>query len=251
MTSFFSGQISSAEKSASKFFSSDPSTNASTRPDDLPDPLIARRTRVIVNVGSSTKYVEFDASMNEVHDGKATATKHTVEDRLSVTDNIQREPESLTMRAIVSNDVVLGQNQTARPAVSDGVGTTRNDRASAFSGGFNGNEGGRAEEAYAFLREVKNKGQLVAIYTTLHYYTDMYISSVSCTRDATSGNMVDLNLTFNEIQIAATQTVDAPVPKKPARAKNKNLGKKPLETPTAPKQSAARQLIAKFTGVGG
>lgn len=259
MTSFFSG----VTNKASKFFNSGKTTDdPSQHRDQIPNYFTAKKTRVSV-LDQDNAFVVFDAVMEDTHDGKATATHHPIEDSMSVSDHITHEPETLSLKAVVSNDLILTSNQDPQPAVAGGIGSTRNDRASAFNGGFNGSGGGttgalggfsfvggRAEEAYEFLREVKNKGKLVSVYTTLHNYTSMYLASLSVSRDKDTGNMIMVNLTFQEIQIAVTQTTDAPTPISPARKPAQNLGKKVPETPTEPNQSRFRAAVTSIFGGG-
>lgn len=255
MSSFFIN----GSDTVSKFFSS-AKTTANDYKDQLPNYFTAKKTSVSV-LNQSNAYITFDAVMEDTHTGTATATKHAIEDGSTISDHIMQEPETLAMRIIVSNDVVVPQGTDVPPAVAGGIGSTRNDRASGFNGGYRGTGGGtdstlggfsfvggRAEEAYAFLREVKNKGAIVSVYTTLHSYTNMYIASLSCTRNKDTGNMIEANITFSEIKIATTLTTAAPTPIAPARKPSVNKGKQVVETPTEAKQSTARKYLTKLIG---
>jgi hypothetical protein len=179
--------------------------------------------------------VEFDASVSEQHDGSSTVTDHPVEDGVDITDHVRKEPDGLTMNVIVSNhQPIMVRSINAEPA-SPG-----------------GDPGSRAEDAYRYLKDVKDKGLVVRASTTLRDYKDMIITSLGVSRDAPTGNMVNMTITLREIQIATTETTDVPEPTNPSRKKRQQLGRRQKPDASAATSQRTQSLLTQiFSAFGG
>lgn len=139
--------------------------------------------------------VSLDASISETHTRNAEVTSHPVEDGADISDHIRLEPETLSIRGIVSDTPIvwLATFRSPSPIVDDI--TTVN---------------ARVDLAYAELQRVMNEGELVSVVTSLRAYENMAITGMSVRRDASTGNVLDVDLDLREVILAGTQTVEAP-----------------------------------------
>lgn len=179
--------------------------------------------------------LEFDAILSEAHQGDATITDHPVEEGSDISDHVRVEPESLTANVMVTNHpIIVGRTLRAQPSIRGG------------------DPNSRAEDAYGFLKELKDGAKVVGFSTTLRDYDNMLISSLGITRDATSGNIADMTLTIRQIKIANTETVEAPEPTNPSRKNKTNLGKKPKTEATPATEQKTQSILANvFSSFGG
>ena len=180
--------------------------------------------------------IEFDASVSETHTGSAEATQFPVEEGADISDHIRRLPEELSINIITTNSpILILASVQAKPIV-----------------GF-GNNKTRAENTYEFLKAVKDDGTLVNFHTTLRNYKNMYIQTLSCTRDVTTNNIVNINLIIREIIIAITDQVAAPEIKPAGRQGKNDQGKKNKRSPSKAKAKAdpVGTRLARFAGMPG
>ena len=175
----------------------------------------------------------FDAIVSQTHTNTVTVTNHPVEDGADIADHLRSQPDELSVAVIVSNNPIL---------------VLASIRAQPISG-F-GDPSSRAEDAHEFIRNLMRDKELVNFSTTLRDYQNMAITSMTVDRDATTGNMVQLNLSLREIIIATTENVDLPEPVAATRNASSNLGKK-TKPPTAPPVATkARSILSRITGFG-
>ncbi len=195
-----------------------------------------KRTRIAISQttggsGAEFEAIELEATLQESFTGTAAVTDHPVEDGADITDHIRRQPETLELRGIVSNyPLVVLSSARARP-IQPG-----------------GDPSQRAEEAFAFLRDLKDRGQTVDVSTTLSDYFNFAITSISVTRDKDSRQIVDLSISLREIQIARTEQVAAPATKEPQRKGRSSKGRKPKTTPPAPAAQKSQSILAGLFG---
>lgn len=183
----------------------------------------------------SVGVVQFDCVPNETHTDEVTVTEHPVEEGYNVTDHIRPQPPSLELTGIVSN--------WSLNFVSKGV------QASPIKGDLKPVDD-RVEAAYAKLQEIKDSGKPIDVHTSLRDYTSMVIQSMSVTRDATNGNVLNISMSLKKIVVAKTQTADLPANKKKAKKKATNKGNTPKEPEPPPlqKKSAATELVDEIMG---
>ena len=191
--------------------------------------------RPILSVVETLEAIEFDASVQETHSNSAEITQHPVEEGADITDHIRRQPEELSVNVIVSNNPpIILASLRAQPISGFGDPATR------------------AEDAHQFLRTIMNNNQLVQFSTTLRDYTNMAIVSMSVDRDATTGNIANINMTLREIIIATTETVEPPVPANAGRQAKQNQGKKTTAAASAPVEAKGGSTLNNiFSAFGG
>ena len=174
-----------------------------------------------------SEILEFEATVEEGHSGVAETTDHPVEDGADVTDHIRRKPDELTLKGVVSNHPILVlASFRAEPSVPGGDSSTR------------------AEDAYNWLRGVKNLGLLLQVGTTLRDYTNMAIIGMDVIRDKDRGNVLEVDLTLREIIIAVTErSIAADVP-----GAASNLGRKAASAAGASTATSSESILAGLFG---
>ena len=178
---------------------------------------------------SSTEVLELEATLEENHEGSAETTDHPVESGADVTDHIRRKPDELTLKGIVSNTpILLLAFLRAEPSVPGGDPATR------------------AEDAYEWLRNVKNLGLLLNVSTTLRDYTSMAITGLSVIRDKDRGNILEVDITLREIIIAITEKSTLEVP-----GAASNLGRKAAVAASKATTASQSTVLASLLGLLG
>ncbi len=168
--------------------------------------------------------LEFDVCETETHKGTAKVTQHPVESGATIADHIVDEPDTLDLVLRVSNTPLVSFENI--------------DSVPAF----------RADTAYADLLAMKRAGETVGVVTSLRRYEDMAITSVSVTRDASTGQCLSVAVSLIEIRTAVSETVEAPTPRTdvPRGQTKKEKGKTATEPATAPVQEKASTTLLNF-----
>jgi len=196
------------------------------------DSITGKKQKVALTIqDDNTQVLEFDATLSETHIGNAMTTDHPVEDGADMTDHIQRVPEELQLVGIVSDTPVLFlASVRAKPSVPGG--DTRN----------------RAQDAYGFVKRIKDAGKLVQVSTTLRDYANMAITGMSTIRDKDTSRIVEMAISLREILIATTEQVAAPEPETKQRRKKTKQGKKTKKPETEANKDQARSILAGIFG---
>ena len=181
------------------------------------------------------QFLEFEATISVSHTATAQTTDHPVESddqgNIDVTDHIRADPETVTINGVISNfPIVLFRTLRGQPSIGGGDPATR------------------LEDAYKFLRGIKEDGKLVDVTTRLREYENMAIIGLSTTQDKDTSEILDITIDLREIRIATTQQTDAPEPTQASSAKKTNRGKK-NKTPASANQSTRGQsLLTRLIG---
>jgi len=128
------------------------------------------RTYGLLNNETGIGIINFDLELAEGHSMSNSVTRYNVEDGADVSDHIQNELESGTVSGFVSN-------------------------FSIFDGEIFEN---KAQLAYDTLRDLWKKRQLVDIFTVLRVYEGVAITSININRDASSGESLICDISFQE-----------------------------------------------------
>ena len=152
--------------------------------------LFKKRVRLGVNASLETLPVgaiELDASLQENHTSTNEVTRFPVEKGVDIADHVRRQPESVTIRGLV----------TDHPITYRGLLVVEEDRSG---------------EAYQKVLAMLDEAQLITVVTTLREYENMVVESLNVPRNASLGSAVELNLTLVEVKtvevIVAEGTVD-------------------------------------------
>ena len=154
--------------------------------------------------GSNLKLsiIEFDAVVSEAHNMTADVTMHPVENGSNITDHIREQPKEITLNGIVSGHPIkfLASLRVQQDPVKD---------------------------AYQTIRDIMEKSLLVDVVTTLTTYESMAVTSVSISRDAANGNILNASLSLREVRIVNRDEENLPKPANASRAKEADEGTKP------------------------
>lgn len=193
---------------------------------------MAPQRRVVIesSLGPVTTRLELDASVTETHRSTAEVTQHPVEVGADLTDHVRAMAQEIDIVGVVSNTPVPLDANVVLPSVPGGDPTSR------------------AEDAVEALARLQATGTLCTVTTTLKSYRNMYMLALSTTRDASRGNVAELQMTWTEVRFAATKRVASPVPQTTTGASKKSLGKQGTTTATAEEQ---RSVLFQFFGTGG
>jgi hypothetical protein len=151
--------------------------------------LFKRRVRLGLNASAEilpAGAVELDASLTENHTSRNEVTRFPVEKGVDTTDHVRRQPDSVTIRGVVS------------------------DHPITFGGG---GANSRSAEAYQDVLTMLNEAQLINVVTTLREYDNMVIESLSVPRNPRRGNTVEFNLTLTEIKTVEVQVAEGTIDK--------------------------------------
>lgn len=175
--------------------------------------------------------IEFDASVSETHSFTTQATEHPVEDGIDITDHIRVGPDELQVNVIMTNDPpILLASLRALPISGFGDSSTR------------------AEDTVTFLKGLMVDAVLVTFDTTLRSIQNAHIKSMSVVRDATNGNIANINLLLREVQFSTTAQSTVPIPISPRDVSGNANG---ASTPTAASAPVAEKAVSKSLLVSG
>jgi len=232
-----------------------------------------RRAQIIWQGDTGQSYtITLDASVRETHTASSTVTDHPVERGSAVSDHIRPDPDTLTMEAWISNTphflpgdhmggVVMADNEVRGAQITAGdrvngapfggaavglvgslapvptallgqLGTSEYTTGvvTGFSAPFD-----RVTECYKELLRIRSDGVLVRVLTTLRAYSNLALTSLEVTREARSGNALQLSLAFKHVRYGSTRNEPVPkLPTKPAEkgSKTKDEKKEPADTET-------------------
>ena len=184
------------------------------------DRITGGRQKVSITIQENpTQILEFDATLSENHIGNAQTTDHPVESGADLTDHIRSTPEELSLVGVVSDTpLILLSSLRAEPSIPGG------------------DPQNRSQDAYGFIKGIKDAGQLVQVTTTLRDYANMAVTGLSVPRDKDKSKIVEMSISLREIQIATTEQVEAPAPEKSSRKKKTKQGKKTKKPAAAPEK---------------
>ncbi len=183
--------------------------------------------------------VVFDATPQESHSSKATATRFPVERPgggiASVSDHLTEDPDTLDLVGVVA----------AEPLV-DGLGIRAGgaplDKSEPMPA-----DADRARKAYDDLRAMKSGADLLKVLTLRRTYEDMVIVGISTTVDVATATTLVVNVSLQQVRTARTER-SAIVPGR-IRRDGKRTGKPPKQEPAeVANQSTLRKMAKSAVG---
>lgn len=184
--------------------------------------------------------IEFDCSESETHISENEITDHPVEDRSLITDHIRVLPDGFEIHGLVSDTPIV---YLATVFGASPVKVNPNASQIAFDD--------RKEEAYTKLRELKNKGILIDAVTSLRTYRDVTIQSLSISRNAETGRVLDCTITLREIQKSSSLVLTAPTPTDVANNAAEHRGKLNKKDGKTKQIKQGQSMLSKITGLFG
>lgn len=202
--------------------------------------------------------IVFDAVLSESHDLQNDVTDHPVEPGsgiaaaadagrpASVSDNVRRKPDVITISGIVSNTPANGPGAfLGVPLVRGVIGVG----ASVASGtnildAVADVENSIASKAFDSLVALRDEGRLVEVVTKFKKYKNMVITSLNVNQDVSIGNCLSCTVTLREVRLVQSVFVNIPVAPKISRAKKSvSKGNQPGNTPTTAKEDKGRSIL--------
>lgn len=167
--------------------------------------------------------LELDAAISIQHRGDVEVTMHPVESGSDISDHARPRPELVTIEGLISNTPINSTQQTrAVSFVGDGFRVDFETTAAAEQA-FG--VPGYAEEGYAKLRDLKDKGELVTIVTPLRTYDNMLMTSLDIPQDAKTGDALHFTAEFQNVRIVENKVTSLKVAKDPRANKKAKIGK--------------------------
>jgi len=180
--------------------------------------------------------IQFDCVPDETHMSEAEITDHPVEATVGaqaqISDHIRVLPDSVEFNGVVTDTPLvylasLAPSPVWPMAEVPGAPTTN-----------------RADAAYEKLRELMSKGVLLDVATSLRTYEDMAIRSLTVSRNASTGNVMDCRISLRQVTTATSLAIDAPVPDDVANNASAEQGKKDKEESTTKQDDTANESMA-------
>lgn len=169
------------------------------------------------------EYVQFDAVSESTNRRSSEVTQHPVEEGSVIADHVTPSPRELDLVGVISNVPASFVDWTAR------FGTTY------------------MHDMYDQLNRWMDNGTAITVLAVGDYYEAMELVSMERGHDHTKGQAAHLHLGWQEIEVVATRTVDAPTPKTARAATRKSKGQKAVKTSES--SAADESLLESIGGV--
>lgn len=146
----------------------------------------------------------FDATIEEQHTITATVTNFPVETGYSISDNIRLEPRILTITGYISNHPIWFSDLSAHTLMQPNY-----FNASSASSSIQD----RVQMTFNLLEDLTTNFIPISITTTLprkNRYQNMYITNVTCPREANSSDYLKFTITAQKLITAQAASVTIP-----------------------------------------
>ncbi len=179
--------------------------------------------------------INFDASLREGHGRTAEVTEHPVEAGANISDHIRKLPDTLDIEAVISDHPLFFlASLNADSPISTDVGPVSS----------------RVDAAREELERIMDDGETVDVATTLKTYENMALQSVTFERTMATGNSLAAVMSFKEIVIAQTETIEStPEPETSGNNQPSNLGTQSPPPATPPETSNSSLLLDGISAV--
>lgn len=140
--------------------------------------------------------IQLDAFLSESHITRITRTNNPIELGVNITDHSVVEPDSIFIRAVVTD------SPNGLAAATEIIDTITGLFGSSTSEGLT-----RSQVAYNALVQLQKEREPISIQTGLKLYTNMLIDSVTTVRDKESARVVFLDIAATEVLITQSELV--------------------------------------------
>jgi len=193
---------------------------------------LMNRERVTIKMDDAL--VEVDATTSESHNFTSTLTKFPVENGAQIVDHIIKNPDTLSMTCVFSDNPVefLDVSGLIYKFIQD------SDK--------------RSVAMFEFLKKQKENGTLFKVFTNLYEYEDMVLTSISTNVNFSNYNGLVVDLTFENVLLVDPDVVTLEGSDEAAtdRINSKNEGRKTTKTADSATASTAESDLSKLTGTG-
>lgn len=188
-------------------------------------------------LGNAYGNIELDATLKETHVWDSKVTEYPVEEGSPITDHIILSPDRLKIEGFISDHPILASNtiQSYITGIAGISGITGiGDRISELLGDKETET--RSLSIFNLLRTLRDKKEVLTVYTKYRIYTDMMLSTLSIPRDSSDGESIKFEAEFVNVRFVQTQFVDSPKKKK-----GKTTGKKVSKQTQSKKDAGDKQ----------
>lgn len=162
--------------------------------------------------------LKVDATIREGHEFVSQATKHGIEDGSEISDHIIKQPRTLTMTGIISDDpidlaeVAIGNLAGIAGGIFGGIGGAAITGLTAKVGSslVANAERKPTKSALEVFEDIYELGIPVSIITGLRDYNNMVIEQLSIPRDPGRSNELQFRASFSQIIIVSSEVVAIP-----------------------------------------
>lgn len=159
-----------------------------------------------------------DATVNEVHSLESEPTEHPVEDGSPITDHIDVKPDQITIDGIVSDTplnlgaTLQGGGTIAGQVIGRKIGGVLGQQAGALGAGalvglLLNRSGSSTKNAYDHFRDLQNKRIPFTVITGIHRYENMILTSLTVTKDTSTGKSLRFSASCKKIKIVQNEVV--------------------------------------------
>jgi hypothetical protein len=167
-----------------------------------------------------------DVTIQETHTANAEITEHPVEQGADITDHVRPKPVELRMEGIITDtpidDSLIASVTRSVPGLGLGVATYGVVKSLLAGASL-------ARSAFDRLRQFRDNGTPVGIFTPYRSYSNMVMDSLVVTRDKDTGEALHFVATFREVLFVTSGVATITLP--PAAQAAKDMGTQ--GTPTA------------------
>lgn len=166
-----------------------------------------------VSFSSGYLNMEFDVITSEDHSWLSTVTSNPVENGQPVCDHIQRSPDKLDIKGIISNASMKRWRGSLIEKVAGMLAPES-----------------EIQQAFDKLRKLMDDRLPVTVYTRYRTYPNMVLTELSIPRQPSDGDSIEFNAKFTHIRMVSTliiNSADAGIHPKQTQKKNGGNTKTP------------------------
>lgn len=189
------------------------------------------------------------ATVEEVHTDDLEITDHPIERGAAITDHAFKRPAEVVVRCVFSNSPSepggLVGKAVGFAAAQGGSGLRTAIGAVTTAQSLLGGKGAKqVAEIYGQFLEAQAQRALFDVYTGKRAYKNMLLRTASMTTSKTTENALDLTLTWRQVLLVATRTVDVPV--NPDAQKMPEVTASLLDQGVRQLKQSARKIVGVF-----
>lgn len=204
-----------------------------------------------------------DATVQEVHTLEADVTENPVEEGAPVNDHMDVKARQIVIEGIVSDTPLnfgaslQGAGTIAGQVIGKKIGSTLGQQVGAVAGGaliglLLNRSGSPTKNAYDHFKRLQEARVTFDVISGVQVYANMVLTSLTVTRDTSTGKSLRFSATCKQVRIVKNETVEVPNSVAVVNAATKaELGKKAQSAITKDNRTLAKSLYDGAAGIFG
>jgi hypothetical protein len=204
-----------------------------------------------------------DATVQEVHTLEADVTENAVEEGAPVNDHMDIKARQIVIEGIVSDTplnfgaTLQGAGTIAGQVIGKKIGATLGQQVGAVAGGalvglLLNRSGSPTKNAYDHFKRLQEARVTFDVVSGIQVYTNMVLTSLTITRDTSTGKSLRFSATCKQVRIVRNKEVEVPNSVASVNAATKaELGKKAQAAVTQDNRTLAKTGFDKIAGLFG